>query len=86
MPMYEYASQTPEADGTTQVIELLRPMSQADAPVEDPEGRGRIFKRVLSTTRVMGSVAGSGSGSAGGRGGGGCCPCGKGAGTCSRKA
>lgn len=81
MPMYEYASQTPEADGTTQVIELLRPMSQADAPVEDPEGRGRTFKRVLSTM----SVAGSGSGSAGGGGGGGCCPCGKGAGACSRK-
>lgn len=80
MPMYEYASQTPEADGTIKVIELLRPMAQADAPVEDPDGLGRVFKRVLSTVSV------SGGGGAGSGAGGGCCPCGKGANACSRRA
>ena len=40
MPIYEYES---EQDG--EVISLLRPMSEADAPVDDPEGRGRTFRR-----------------------------------------
>lgn len=80
MPMYEYASQTPGPDGTIRVVELLRPMSQADAPVDDPDGLGRVFKRVLSTVSVAGS---GGSNVSGGRVGG-CCPCGKGAGACSR--
>ncbi|MCK4872235.1 MAG: hypothetical protein KAS72_05885 [Phycisphaerales bacterium] len=44
MPLYEYLC---KEDGTK--IELLRTMSQADAPVEDPEGKGRTFSRVLST-------------------------------------
>lgn len=77
MPLYEYVS---ESDGAR--IELLRPMSEADKPVEDPEGKGRTFKRVQSTFAAKG---GSDSGSVGlPVGGGGCCPCGKSAGACSR--
>jgi putative FmdB family regulatory protein len=44
MPLYEYVC---EADGD--VIELMRPMSDADKPVEDPTGRGRSFLRRHST-------------------------------------
>ena len=74
MPLYEYVC---EQDGA--VIELLRPMSQADEPVEDPDRKGRVFKRRQSTFASSGlSIGGSGGG-----GGGGCCPCGKGAGACS---
>lgn len=43
MPIYEYRC---EQDGT--VLELIRPMSQADDPVQDPEGKGRRFTRVVS--------------------------------------
>lgn len=71
MPLYEYQS---VEDG--EVIELLRPISQADAPVEDPAGKGREFRRILSTFSP-------------GAGGaslplmqGGCCPCGKTQGGC----
>lgn len=74
MPMYEYVS---EQDGTR--LELLRPMSQADAPVEDPENKGRTFKRVHSTFAAAGSASQGGVPSMGG-----CCPCGKNAGSCSR--
>jgi hypothetical protein len=44
MPLYEYIC---EQDGT--VIELLRPMAEADAPVPDPENKGRVFTRKHST-------------------------------------
>jgi hypothetical protein len=44
MPLYEYVA---VEDG--EVIELLRPMRDADAPVVDPMGQGRTFKRMLST-------------------------------------
>jgi len=44
MPIYEYIC---EQDGT--VLELVRPMNQADAPVDDPEGRDRAFRRRHST-------------------------------------
>jgi putative FmdB family regulatory protein len=47
MPLYEYRC---EEDGTT--ITLLRPMADADKPVEDPEGRGRTFRRAQSTFSV----------------------------------
>ena len=40
MPLYEYVC---EADGS--VLELIRPMSEADKPVPDPEGKGRCFVR-----------------------------------------
>jgi putative FmdB family regulatory protein len=43
MPLYEYVC---EEDGTK--IELLRCMSEADDPVEDPLGQGRTFTRALS--------------------------------------
>lgn len=76
MPLYEY---TCEQDGT--VLELIRPMSHADDPVEDPEGRGRAFRRVLSTFQPGGGA------SRGDRSSlplaAGCCPCGKRRGSCS---
>ena len=50
MPLYEYKCLE---DGET--IELLRPMRDADAPVEDPKGKGRTFARVHSTFAVSGS-------------------------------
>lgn len=76
MPIYEYVC---EEDGAH--IELLRSMSQADAPVEDPEGKGRVFKRVASTFAAQGTAHVGGGAKAGG-GGGGCCPCGKAHGGC----
>lgn len=74
MPLYEYECPT---DGT--VIELLRPMSQADAPVTDPDGKGREFVRKHSTFSSS-AAAGETSLLAGNRGG--CCPCGKNRGGC----
>lgn len=47
MPLYEYVC--PD-DGET--ITLLRPMSAADDPVDDPEDRGRTFLRTRSTFAV----------------------------------
>ena len=74
MPIYEYES---EQDG--EVISLLRPMSDADAPVDDPEGRGRTFRRRHSVFGVsMGSSAPAMPA------GGGCCPCGVDANRCGR--
>ena len=43
MPLYEYRC---EEDG--ELITLLRPMAEADEPVEDPEGQNRSFHRVHS--------------------------------------
>lgn len=51
MPLYEYVC---EEDGET--ITLLRPMRDADKPVEDPEGRGRRFARTHSTFQVNASA------------------------------
>ena len=78
MPIYEYVS---EKDGVR--IELLRPMSQADAPVEDPAGKGRVFKRVASTFAAQGTTAGAGVASSGHVHSGGC-GCGKPQGSCGR--
>ena len=81
MPLYEYVSET---DG--EVIELLRPMSEADAPVKDPQGKGRTFRRRQSTFAAKGAAAGGSSfPMAGGGGGGGCCPCGNTAGPCNTR-
>jgi putative FmdB family regulatory protein len=73
MPLYEYVC---EQDGF--VIELLRPMADADKPVPDPEGKGRTFARKQSSfaAKAGGTVAGSSLPT------GGCCPCGKAAGSC----
>lgn len=76
MPLYEYVC---EQDGT--VLELMRPMSQADAPVEDPLSKGRVFARKLSTFSPAGSARGVSA--ATNLPTGGCCPCGKGRGQCS---
>jgi len=51
MPMYEYRC---VEDG--ELIELLRPMADADKPVSDPSGKGRTFERVLSTFAVSGAA------------------------------
>ena len=69
MPLYEYVCESDD-----QVIELMRPMDQADAPVEDPEGLGRTFSRRLSTFS---------SGSSGSEPAPGGCPCGNPQGPCS---
>jgi len=76
MPIYEYES---VEDGA--VIELLRSMKDADAPVEDPEGRGRTFRRRLSVFGVSGASeasAPSGGGHVHSAG----CGCGKPMGSC----
>lgn len=75
MPLYEYVC---EQDGT--VLELMRPMADADHPVEDPEAKGRTFTRKFSTF-----AAGVGSGASASSTSlpmGGCCPCGKNQGMC----
>lgn len=75
MPLYEYVTD----DGTR--VELMRSMKDADKPVEDPEGKGRVFKRTLS---VFSSGGGSGAGAPAGSGHvhSGTCGCGKRAGSC----
>jgi putative FmdB family regulatory protein len=74
MPLYEYVC---DQDGT--VVEVIRPMAEADKPLLDPENRGRTFKRKLSTFAAVGSSP-SGAGSTPMSGG--CCPCGKNRGSC----
>lgn len=76
MPIYEYVC---EQDGTR--IELLRPMAEADSPVEDPQNKGRSFKRAMSAPNAKTSN-GTGTGASLGT----CCPCGKGPGGCSSRA
>ncbi len=73
MPIYEYV-----CEKTGDVIELIRPMAEADKPVPDPEGRGRVFKRTQSVVAAPASTGG-----APGPAPGGCCPCGKNRGGCS---
>ena len=51
MPLYEYRC---VEDG--ELISLLRPMRDADKPVDDPKGRGRVFERVHSTFAVKGAA------------------------------
>ena len=53
MPVYEYVC---EKDGA--VIELLRPIADADKPVPDPEDKGRIFRRRHSTFATGGQAEG----------------------------
>ena len=79
MPIYEYQAD----DGT--VLELRRTMGQADDPVPDPDGKGRVFRRRLSAVRTGGSAGASAGTSLPLSGGGGCCPCGKNAGACGTR-
>jgi putative FmdB family regulatory protein len=51
MPLYEYV-----CDQTGEVIELRRSMAEADAPVEDPAGKGRTFTRRMSAFAAHGSA------------------------------
>ena len=51
MPLYEYRC---VEDG--ELISLLRPMRDADKPVDDPEAKGRTFARVHSTFAVKGAA------------------------------
>lgn len=74
MPLYEYIC---HADGS--VIELLRPISQADDPVTDPDRKGRTFVRRHSTF-ATGSAASAASSSSATPA---CCPCGKRPGSCA---
>lgn len=76
MPLYEYEC---EQDGT--VIEVQRPMADADKPLPDPEGKGRVFRRKFSTFAARGGTAAGAAGSPLPLGG--CCPCGKPGGGCS---
>ncbi|CAG0948514.1 hypothetical protein PHYC_00034 [Phycisphaerales bacterium] len=46
MPLYEYVCEEPGKEPV--VIELLRSAAEADRPVPDPEGKGRVFRRRLS--------------------------------------
>jgi hypothetical protein len=78
MPIYEYVC---EHDGS--VVELLRPIGDADKPVKDPQGKGRVYKRAHSTFATGGASTGASSSNLLARNTGGCCPCGKGRGACS---
>jgi hypothetical protein len=73
MPIYEYQAQ----DGTK--IELIRPMADADKPVQDPDGKGRTFVRVASTFAAQGTAVAAGRGHVHQ---GPMCPCGKNKGGC----
>lgn len=80
MPVYEYISRE---DG--EVIELIRPMADADRPVADPAGKGRRFVRKPSGFAARSGATGGGA--IGGSSGGAalpraCCPCGKPGGGC----
>ncbi len=76
MPLYEYVC---EKDGT--VVELLRSARDADEPVSDPEGRGRVYKRRMSTFATSGN-GGDSQPSRSLVGGQSMCPCGKRRGGC----
>jgi predicted nucleic acid-binding Zn ribbon protein len=46
MPIYEYVCEQPGQEPV--VLELIRSSADADKPVPDPEGKGRIFRRRFS--------------------------------------
>ena len=77
MPLYEYIA---KEDG--KVIELLRPMGDADAPVTDPDGKGRTFVRRQSTFATSGAAPG---GSGLGHVHSSACGCGKPPGSCGSR-
>jgi len=67
MPLYEYRC---VEDGS--LLTLLRPMAEADAPVDDPDGHGRTFERVQSLFSVDAPAPRGGPTPGGGCCGGGC--------------
>ncbi|MHC5024520.1 MAG: FmdB family zinc ribbon protein [Planctomycetota bacterium] len=73
MPLYEY-----ECIEDGEVIELLRPVAEADRPVTDPAGRGRTFRRRFSAFAVGRAETGFDPTSFQG------CPCGDPDGPCNR--
>lgn len=77
MPVYEYRC---VEDG--ELISLLRPMRDADEPVEDPAGKGRTFHRIHSTFMVSGATPSSSTTTRPSGGGG--CGCGNPHGPCHR--
>lgn len=77
MPIYEY-----EAVEDGEVIELMRPMRDADAPVEDPKGRGRTFRRKMSVFGVSGAAPAAQSSAPGGHVHSSGCGCGRPHGSC----
>jgi hypothetical protein len=81
LPLYEYI-----CEETGDVMELLRPIGQADAPVDDPERKGRQFVRKVSTFAPLGGGSASSASASSGKSVslGGCCPCGKSQGMCGR--
>ncbi len=79
MPIYEYVA---VEDGT--VIELLRPMKDADLTVEDPSNKGRKFVRRLSTFGCGSSGSSESSAAPIGHVHSGGCGCGKPQGGCGR--
>lgn len=81
MPIYEYICEEPGKEPV--VIELLRNAADADKPVPDPDGKGRVFRRRLSVFASGGK--GGPEGLAVGPGGhvhSGSCGCGKPRGSC----
>ncbi len=78
MPIYEYRS---VEDG--QVIEMIRPVADADKPVPDPAGRKRKFVRIHSAFSVSSGSSPSAARSVPSPSSGGCCPCGDPSGPCN---
>jgi len=73
MPIYEY-----HCDDCAKELELLVPNSRAQP--DCPHCGGKKLTKLLSTFAAKGD---SSSSSASSSSSGGCCPCGKGAGSCS---
>lgn len=78
MPIYEYICEEPGKEPV--VIELIRSAADADKPVHDPEGKGRVFKRRLSL--IASGVHGGPGAAGGGHVHSGTCGCGKPRGSC----
>lgn len=79
MPIYEYECLEPGKPPV--VIEVLRAAADADKPVADPEGKGRVFRRRLSVFATGGGRAGAAPAS-GGHVHSASCGCGKPRGSC----
>lgn len=79
MPLYEYVCEEPGKQPV--VLELIRPIADADKPVEDPDGKGRTFRRRHSVF-ATGGISGGGAATSGGHVHSGSCGCGKPRGSC----